>query len=142
MNTLHKLRDIGLSGLIGAFTGAAVGLAFCGLFRVPFWPAVGMSAGVGLLIGLLASLAFTLFIQYAGRYPVAAFLAVALIIGGGTALGARLIGGPETPGLGWLIGVSEAAGLTITCVWYFSYRRWNEKLRAAHKKLAVRPPGD
>ncbi len=137
---MHKLRDVGLSGLIGAVTGAAVGLAFCSLFQTPFWPAVGLSAGVGLLIGLLASVAFTLFIQYAGRYPAAAFLAVALIIGAGTALGARLIGGLETSGVLWLIGVSEVAGLTITCVWYFSYRRWNEKLRAAQKKLTVPPP--
>jgi hypothetical protein len=132
---MNKFRAVLFSIISGAITGAMVGLLFSGLFQTPFWPAVWMSAGVGLLIGFIACLGFMLFAQYVGRNPAAAFLSVGVIIGCGTALGGRLVGGMEPPILYLLVGVSELAGLTITMLWYLSYRRWNEKLHASHDKL-------
>jgi hypothetical protein len=127
------LRHLGLlatSAATGCVVGTIVTGAAAAFSGAGMLAAVTYGAPAGTLIGLAACVAFLGLSTNAGRRPVLSFLAVGPIVAAGTAA-ANSVAGMPAGGLSLTVIVASVAlAYLATFLWYRSYRRWNDRLRA------------
>ncbi len=132
--TKEILRTLLISILIGAIIGTLVGSSAVLLMRASLYPYSLYGGIAGVCIGLFASAASVIFMVYAGKLPLPAFLTVCLIIAAGTVLGSWLSGLRIISIYLWLLIISEIIGLSIMIFWYRTYIKLNKRLREFQQK--------
>jgi hypothetical protein len=132
---LEELKDYGLTLVISGAVGALVALPFCLRFGVPLASGALQGCLAGALIGFVSRTGFVLVQKHLSSRPFWAFAFIFLAIGGGTLAGGLIFGLTGVLPLVLLIGLAEAAGLTVTFLRYRYGLVLNRKLRALQSKI-------
>jgi hypothetical protein len=131
----EELKDYIITLATAGAVGALVALPFCLWYGAS--PVAGMLQGclAGLLIGFLSRTAFVLVQKHLRSRTFWAFAVIALTIGGGTLTGGLACGLTEAFPLVLLVGLAEAAGLTVTFLRYRYSLLLNGKLHDLQRKI-------
>ncbi len=130
-----KIKEIIITTFLSGIFGGMVALPVILIFQADIYRYLPLSAGIGILIGILARIVTIFFFYNIQKHPFPAFLSTALVIAFGTITGSILLGMAQILYIASMVCMAEIIGMTVSFIVYKYYLRLNQKLQETKKKF-------
>jgi uncharacterized membrane protein YccC len=132
-----RMKEFIITTFLSAIFGGIVALPVILVFHGDIYKYLLLSAGVGILISVLARISSVIFFYKIQKHPFIQFLVIFIIIAFGTIAGSLLLGMTEIIYIAAMVILAEIIGMIVAFIAYRYYIFLNLKLHEAKEKLKI-----